>query len=125
MCTIHQPSSDVFVLFDQVIFMKEGRIFYQGSSSALIDYFNKFGYKCPVNYNPADYVMLLSQTESMETVENAGIMESNRVIGKEIEEVIHGSITDNTGGKSKFTSVDKANFVKVDTMIILNIYIMY
>ena len=125
MCTIHQPSSDVFVLFDQVIFMKEGRIFYQGSSSALIEYFNKFGYKCPVNYNPADYVMLLSQTESMETVENAGIMESNRVIGKEIEEVIHGSITDNTGGKSKFTSVDKANFVKVDTMIILNIYIMY
>ena len=62
MCTIHQPSSDVFVLFDQVIFMKEGRIFYQGSSSALIEYFNKFGYKCPVNYNPADYVMLLSQT---------------------------------------------------------------
>ena len=119
MCTIHQPSSDVFVLFDQVIFMKEGRIFYQGSSSALIDYFNKFGYKCPVNYNPADYVMLLSQTESMETVENAGIMESNRVIGKEIEEVIHGSITDNTGGKSKFTSVDKANFVKVNIMITL------
>jgi ABC-type multidrug transport system ATPase subunit len=30
LCTIHQPSSDVFCLFEQVIFMKQGRIFYQG-----------------------------------------------------------------------------------------------
>ena len=33
LCTIHQPASDVFCLFDQVIFMKGGRILYQGPVS--------------------------------------------------------------------------------------------
>ena len=66
LCTIHQPSSEVFYLFDQVIFLKSGRVFYQGPTTGLIDRFNKLGLPCPANYNPADHVMTLTQTLSNE-----------------------------------------------------------
>lgn len=70
LCTIHQPSSEVFFLFDSVIFMKDGRIFYQGPVTGIKKHFLSFGYECPHNYNPSDYIMNLSQIESNETIES-------------------------------------------------------
>lgn len=67
--TIHQPSSETFFLFDSVIFMKEGRILYQGPVTSIVPYYAKFGYNCPSNYNPADFVMSLSQIETVEVLE--------------------------------------------------------
>ena len=68
LCTIHQPSSEVFFLFDIVIFMKDGRIFYQGPVDEIVSYYSKLGYECPKNYNPSDYVMNLCQSEDLETL---------------------------------------------------------
>ncbi len=73
LCTIHQPSSEVFFLFDSVIFMKDGRIFYQGAVLDIVPHFAKFGFICPSNYNPSDFIMSLSQTESVESVEKKGM----------------------------------------------------
>eukprot|EP00794_Sanderia_malayensis_P003788 gene3788-4311_t len=42
--TIHQPSSEVYNMFDKVLFMSEGRVAYIA-----------LGYPCPPNYNPADH----------------------------------------------------------------------
>jgi hypothetical protein len=70
LCTIHQPSSEVFFLFDKVIFMKAGHIFYHGPVMDAITHFQNFGYNCPANYNPSDYIMNLSQTLSAEEVES-------------------------------------------------------
>lgn len=74
LCTIHQPSSEVFCLFDMVIFMKQGQILYQGPVDTLTTHFAKFGYNCPNNYNPSDFVMSLSQTESMATLRSCGLV---------------------------------------------------
>ncbi len=73
LCTIHQPSSEVFFLFDIVIFMKDGRIFYQGPVDQIVPHFGKAGYSCPHNYNPSDFIMSLSQTESNATIEAKGL----------------------------------------------------
>ena len=43
----------------------------------MITHFSKFGYSCPANFNPADYMMSISQTESMETLEAAGVFQAN------------------------------------------------
>lgn len=67
--TIHQPSSETFFLFDSVIFMKESRILYQGPVRNIVAHYDKFGYHCPSNYNPADFVMSLSQMETVEALE--------------------------------------------------------
>ena len=75
LCTIHQPSSEVFQLFDLVIFMKDGLIFYQGPVSEITPHFSRFGYDCPTNYNPSDFVMHLSQTESQSVLQTKGMFD--------------------------------------------------
>ena len=77
LCTIHQPSSEVFFLFDKVIFMKSGRIFYQGPTSGLMDRYARLGLACPPNYNPADHVMSLSQTLTDEVCDDKGLWMQN------------------------------------------------
>lgn len=72
LCTIHQPSSEVFHLFDSAIFLKQGRILYHGPVTEIATKFQSLGYPCKINTNPADHVMFITQTESMEALESAG-----------------------------------------------------
>ncbi|XP_020625255.1 protein white-like [Orbicella faveolata] len=54
-CTIHQPSSEVYAMFDSILLLAEGRTAYMGSRSDAIQYFDSLGYPCPDNFNPADH----------------------------------------------------------------------
>ena len=60
--TIHQPRSEIFDLFDEVVFMGQGSIIYQGPAKGVREYFASAGYVCPDRHNPADFVMNLIQT---------------------------------------------------------------
>jgi hypothetical protein len=73
LCTIHQPSSEVFFLFDIVIYMKEGRIFYQGPVSNIVSYFSGRGFTCPSQYNPSDFIMDVCQRENSADLETKGL----------------------------------------------------
>ncbi|XP_067022118.1 protein white-like [Acropora muricata] len=55
MCTIHQPSSEVYAMFDSILLLAEGRTAYMGTTTEALPYFQRLGYECPTNYNPADY----------------------------------------------------------------------
>lgn len=63
---IHQPSSEIFELFDDVVFMSKGYIVYNGPVNEVVPYFAERGYQCPMDYNPADYVMYVLQTIDMD-----------------------------------------------------------
>ncbi len=54
-CTIHQPSSDVFEKFDRLCLLAEGRLAYIGDLKGAKDFFNGLSYPIPENYNPADH----------------------------------------------------------------------
>jgi ABC-type multidrug transport system ATPase subunit len=56
--TIHQPSSDIFASFDHLILLQKGRLLYNGPVAAVPEYFGARGYPCPINYNPADWVLV-------------------------------------------------------------------
>ncbi|KAI9347308.1 ABC-2 type transporter-domain-containing protein [Obelidium mucronatum] len=56
--TIHQPSSEIYQLFDDLLLMANGEIVYAGPANAAIDYFGKCGYKCPDFTNPADFLFM-------------------------------------------------------------------
>lgn len=55
LCTIHQPSSAIFDLFQKIILIADGRIAFAGSTEQAIEFFSSLGYECPVSYNPADF----------------------------------------------------------------------
>ena len=54
-CTIHQPSSDLFQMFDRILLMSEGRVAFLGKVKDALSFFSSNGYPCPPNYNPADF----------------------------------------------------------------------
>ncbi|XP_070548164.1 protein white-like [Ptychodera flava] len=54
-CSIHQPSSEIFQHLDNILMLCEGRCAYMGPRDELVEYFSGIGYNCPETYNPADY----------------------------------------------------------------------
>lgn len=55
-CTIHQPSSDIFRMFDDLVLIAHGEIMYHGPAENLVPYFSRRGLVCPPHFNPADYI---------------------------------------------------------------------
>ncbi|KAK2147170.1 hypothetical protein LSH36_566g01084 [Paralvinella palmiformis] len=53
--TLHQPSSDLFAMFDQIMFMAEGRVAFLGPKNDATKFLSGLGYQCPVNYNISDF----------------------------------------------------------------------
>ena len=56
-CTIHQPSSRIFSLFDDLLFVDDGEIIYFGPCQQLIPTLSTVGLNAPAHYNPADFMM--------------------------------------------------------------------
>lgn len=54
-CTIHQPSSEVFQKFDNLCLLAEGRLAYIGRLDAAEKYFSSQGFDIPMHHNPSDY----------------------------------------------------------------------
>lgn len=57
--TIHQPSSKMYTLFDDLMLLSEGHVVYYGPASKATAYFSQIAPACPLNYNPADYLLEL------------------------------------------------------------------
>uniref|UniRef100_A0A1A9VCA6 ABC transporter domain-containing protein n=1 Tax=Glossina austeni TaxID=7395 RepID=A0A1A9VCA6_GLOAU len=57
MCSIHQPTSDIYELFTHIILMDAGRVVYQGTTEEAKDFFIRLGYILPQNCNPADFYL--------------------------------------------------------------------
>ncbi|KAL1497603.1 hypothetical protein ABEB36_008533 [Hypothenemus hampei] len=58
-CTIHQPSSELYAMFDKLLLMAEGRIAFLGTPEEADVFFRELEAPCPRNYNPADYFIQL------------------------------------------------------------------
>ncbi|XP_055919755.1 protein brown [Eupeodes corollae] len=64
-CSIHQPTSDIYELFTHVIIMDAGRVIYQGTTDDAQKFFKKLGFHFPQNCNPADfYLKTISDSHS-------------------------------------------------------------
>lgn len=56
--TIHQPSSEIFYLFDDLMLLADGKVVYYGPVGDSISYFAERGYPCTQYTNPADYFFM-------------------------------------------------------------------
>ena len=69
--TIHQPSSNIFGLFDKLLLLSRGRVAYFGEAQKAVPYFENIGHPCPIGYNPADFLMDVITENAAITGDNA------------------------------------------------------
>ena len=110
LCTIHQPSSEVFHLFDIVVLMKAGRVLYQGSVSNIVPHFAACGFDCPTNYNPADFSMFICQTETAEAMDERGLFMTYKTA--ESTKTSHVSLADTAAEADNIIPTVRANFFR-------------
>ena len=63
-CTIHQPRTSIFHMFDEILLLHQGRTVYCGPGGAnILGYFDRMGFHCPMYTNPADWLLDLMVDE--------------------------------------------------------------
>lgn len=55
--SIHQPSSQIYELFDDLLLLDEGNVAYFGPTPDAVPFFKSAGFACPASWNPADFFM--------------------------------------------------------------------
>jgi len=62
--TIHQPSSQIYQRFDQLLLLGKGNTMYFGAAEHAVHYFANLGFQSPPGWNPADYLLDLVADET-------------------------------------------------------------
>ena len=75
--TIHQPSSEIFGFLDQLVLLNRGAVMYSGAAAEVVEYFGQRGYPCPSHHNPADWILSVALTNSMEQLRSDGFFEKS------------------------------------------------
>ncbi|KOB74792.1 Bm-brown protein [Operophtera brumata] len=73
-CSIHQPSCDIFREFNSLMLIAEGKMVFHGSLDECKAVFESINLHCPLNYNPAEFYIRAVSNQSEGYVEK--IMES-------------------------------------------------
>lgn len=55
--TVHQPSSRIVGLLDQLLFLSQGQTVYSGPPSSLPEFFSEFGHPIPENENRTEFAL--------------------------------------------------------------------
>lgn len=61
--TIHQPSSFIWEMLDNIILLAKGHLVYQGPREETKAFFDSCDYHTPVDYNPADYFLTITNDD--------------------------------------------------------------
>ncbi|XP_011686846.1 PREDICTED: ATP-binding cassette sub-family G member 1-like isoform X1 [Wasmannia auropunctata] len=69
-CTIHQPSSQMISLFDDIMVLDRGRCIYCGPKSEILNTYSIAGFTCPNFYNIAEFVLEVTTEQKDGDLEN-------------------------------------------------------
>ncbi|KAK3294104.1 P-loop containing nucleoside triphosphate hydrolase protein [Chaetomium fimeti] len=76
-CSIHQPSTSTFSLFDKLLLLSAGKTHYFGPINRVVDYYASIGVTIPERANPADFLLELVNTDFAQN--EAAVPERERV----------------------------------------------
>ncbi|KAF9113682.1 hypothetical protein BGX27_001045 [Mortierella sp. AM989] len=72
-CTIHQPRSNIFAMFDQLVLLAKGQLVFSGQTRNLNAHFKSLGHPCPEGYNIADYMIDLTMFTGKSNSRSGGV----------------------------------------------------
>ncbi|EOD34886.1 hypothetical protein EMIHUDRAFT_363297 [Emiliania huxleyi CCMP1516] len=72
--TIHQPSSELWALFDNVLLLSGGHTVFYGKAAEIPSYLAAHGHACPPMYNPADFMLQLVNSDFPERYDAALVL---------------------------------------------------
>ncbi|KZV39222.1 ABC-2 type transporter family protein isoform 1 [Dorcoceras hygrometricum] len=61
--SIHQPSSEVYTLFDDLVLLSCGEMVYFGETKKTVEFFADAGFPCPSRRNPSDHFLRCINTD--------------------------------------------------------------
>ncbi|XP_052896875.1 protein brown [Anopheles moucheti] len=106
-CTIHDPPSQVFQCFSDVILMQEGgTVFYQGPTADRIDFFSSIGKQLPASGNPADFYFQLVSPDATTFVAS----EADEAIHR--YEIVRKACRENIARKCLMTRYHQAKIIQ-------------
>uniref|UniRef100_A0A7S2S464 ABC transporter domain-containing protein n=1 Tax=Mucochytrium quahogii TaxID=96639 RepID=A0A7S2S464_9STRA len=90
-CTIHQPSFQVFSKFDWLVMLDKGRVAFNGQVSHVSPYLATIGYPVPEFVNPADQMMVaLSEEVSFENCNSyAQVFRQTKYAAISDDDIVH------------------------------------
>ncbi|KAL3885005.1 hypothetical protein ACJMK2_025104 [Sinanodonta woodiana] len=54
--SIHQPSSQMYHMFDKLLLLAQGKVAFVGERSDALVHLEQVGFECGIHYNPADFI---------------------------------------------------------------------
>ena len=88
--TIHQPSSEIFHIFDKLMIIGLGKNIYFGNSNECLSFFSKFNYNCDKNTNPAEFVITMTSIKNYISTKNSQDLKNiNESIDIDEEELVY------------------------------------
>ncbi|XP_050894622.1 ABC transporter G family member 1 [Lathyrus oleraceus] len=109
--SIHQPSSEVFQLFDNLCLLSSGKTVYFGPASAASEFFSLNGFPCPPLQNPSDHLLKTinkdfdQDTETESSTEEAISILVSSYKSSEINKDVHNEVA--LLSKKQMKSMDK------------------
>ncbi|ATY65700.1 ABC efflux transporter [Cordyceps militaris] len=89
--TIHQPRSEIWNLFDNIVILTRGSPVYSGDASECIPWFESQGFPIPAFVNPAEFVIDIAaidnRTPELETESSLRVDSLKRAWGQESEKL--------------------------------------
>ncbi|KAI9074854.1 hypothetical protein K1719_043162 [Acacia pycnantha] len=90
--SIHQPSSEVFALFDDLFLLSGGQTVFFGAAKMAVEFFAKAGFPCPSRRNPSDHFLRCVNADfdivTMTMVASQKIPEQDNLSTAEIKAVL-------------------------------------
>ncbi|KAL9652984.1 hypothetical protein ABK040_015499 [Willaertia magna] len=122
--TIHQPSSELFALFDNVLVLHSGKLVFFGPVKALKEYMTAINYPIPDSTNPADWLLNIISNPYLTTSEE----EEDGYSSSEDEAVSHYSqhdtnsivLTENNSPSSYIYNINNNNNNNFESSGIIN-----
>ena len=120
--TIHQPSSNIVMLFHTLILLNKGELVYQGNNKGILNHFEKVGYSLGDKANPADAFM--HKIEILNHKKDTILTDKYKEIQQEeIEKEIEQRINSGKSGKLSEKNLENSGFCKAFNLLLYRAFL--